>query len=53
MRAFADLGDIAPIAIWEHVLARLVEGDQCSLAVRLDPDSVVAGTAINGSSASS
>ena len=43
MSAFADLGDIAPIGIWEHVLARLVDGDECSLAVvELDPDSVVA-----------
>ena len=43
MSAFADLGDIAPIAIWEHVLARLVSGDECSLAVvELDPESVVA-----------
>jgi quercetin dioxygenase-like cupin family protein len=43
MSAFADLGDIAPIAIWERVLARLVGGDECSLAVvELDPESVVA-----------
>ncbi len=43
MSAFEDLGDIAPIAIWEHVRARLVDGDECSLAVvELDPDSVVA-----------
>jgi quercetin dioxygenase-like cupin family protein len=41
--AFGDLGDIAPIGIWEHVLARVVGGDECSLAiVELDPNSVVA-----------
>jgi len=41
--AFDDLSEIAPIGIWEHVLARSVEGEQCSLAVvELDPNSVVA-----------
>jgi unsaturated pyranuronate lyase len=41
--AFEDLRDIAPIGIWEHVLARVVDGDRCSLAVvELDADSVVA-----------
>ena len=41
--AFGDLSEIAPIGIWEHVLARSVEGEQCSLAVvELDPNSVVA-----------
>jgi quercetin dioxygenase-like cupin family protein len=43
MSAFEDLRDIAPIGIWQHVLARLVDGDQCSLAVvELEPGSVVA-----------
>ncbi len=41
--AFDDLSEIAPVGIWEHVLARSVEGEQCSLAVvELDPNSVVA-----------
>ena len=41
--AFDDLAEIAPIGIWEHVLARIVDGAKCSLAVvELDPDSVVA-----------
>jgi unsaturated pyranuronate lyase len=40
---FDDLSEIAPVGIWDHVLARIVDGDQCSLAiVELDPESVVA-----------
>lgn len=42
MSAFADLPNIAPIGIWEGVIARTVEGAECSLGVvELDPDSVV------------
>jgi quercetin dioxygenase-like cupin family protein len=41
--AFRDLGSIAPIGIWDGVVARTVDGDHCSLAVvELDPGSVVA-----------
>ena len=42
MSVFGDLARIAPIGIWEGVLARAVEGAQCSFAVvELDPGSVV------------
>jgi unsaturated pyranuronate lyase len=42
LNAFEDLSGMSPIAIWEGVLARTVEGRGCSLAVvELDPDSVV------------
>jgi hypothetical protein len=38
MNAFEDLSGMSPIAIWEGVLARTVEGRGCSLAVvELDP----------------
>jgi quercetin dioxygenase-like cupin family protein len=41
--AFDDLSSIGPIAIWDGVLARTVDGDHCSLAiVELDAGSVVA-----------
>ncbi len=43
MNAFARLDEIAPIDIWDGVLARTVDGELCSFAVvELDPDSVVA-----------
>jgi len=42
MSAFADLDGMGPIGIWDGVLARTVEGEQCSLGVvELDPNSVV------------
>ena len=42
MSAFADLDAIGPIGIWNGVLARTVEGEQCSFGVvELEPDSVV------------
>jgi quercetin dioxygenase-like cupin family protein len=41
--AFDELSRMGPIQIWSGVLARTVEGEQCSLAVvELDPGSVVA-----------
>jgi quercetin dioxygenase-like cupin family protein len=41
--AFDQLSAIAPIDIWTGVIARTVEGSQCSFAVvELDPGSVVA-----------
>jgi quercetin dioxygenase-like cupin family protein len=40
---FDDLATIGPIGIWPGVLARTIDGVQCSFAVvELDPDSVVA-----------
>jgi quercetin dioxygenase-like cupin family protein len=43
MSPFDELHAIAPVDIWAGVLARTVEGDQCSFAVvELDPGSVVA-----------
>lgn len=43
MGAFEELGEIAPVAIWEGVIARSIDGGQVSFAVvELDPDSVVA-----------
>jgi quercetin dioxygenase-like cupin family protein len=40
--AFEGLGEIAPVALRDGVLARIVSGTQCSLAiVELDPGSVV------------
>jgi quercetin dioxygenase-like cupin family protein len=40
--AFDDLASIQPLGIWDGVLARIVGGEQCSLAVvELDADSVV------------
>jgi quercetin dioxygenase-like cupin family protein len=43
MSAFDDLRSIAPLAIWPGVLARTVDGRQCSFAVvELEPGSVVA-----------
>jgi len=40
--AFADLDAMGPIGIWNGVLARTVDGEQCSFGVvELDPDSVV------------
>ena len=42
MSAFADLDEMGPIGIWDGVLARTVDGEQCSFGVvELDPDSVV------------
>jgi quercetin dioxygenase-like cupin family protein len=42
MSAFDDLGEIAPRAIWDGVIARTIEGEQLSVAVvELDPGSVV------------
>ena len=42
MSAFADLDEIGPIGIWDGVLARTVDGEQCSFGVvELEPDSVV------------
>lgn len=42
MSAFDQLPSISPIDIWGGVLARTVEGEQCSFAVvELDPGSVV------------
>jgi quercetin dioxygenase-like cupin family protein len=41
--AFEELGEVAPIAIWDGVVARTVDGGQAAFAVvELDPDSVVA-----------
>lgn len=43
MGAFDELAGIRPLAIWDGVVARTVEGDLGTLAVvELDPDSVVA-----------
>jgi quercetin dioxygenase-like cupin family protein len=43
MSAFDELPAMAPIDIWNGVVARAVEGEQCSFAVvELDPGSVVA-----------
>lgn len=43
MSAFDHLPAMPPIDIWDGVLARAVEGEQCSFAVvELDPGSVVA-----------
>jgi quercetin dioxygenase-like cupin family protein len=40
--AFADLDAIGPIGIWNGVLARTVDGEQCSFGVvELDPNTVV------------
>jgi quercetin dioxygenase-like cupin family protein len=40
--AFDDLASIQPLGIWDGVLARVVSGDRCTLAVvELDPGSVV------------
>ena len=37
-----DLSELEPIAVWEGIRARRVEGDQVTLAiVELDPDAVV------------
>jgi len=37
-----DLAEIAPIAVWENITARRVQGDQVTLAVvELGPDAVV------------
>ena len=42
MSAFDHLDAMRPIGIWEGVLARTVDGEQCSVgAVELDPGSVV------------
>jgi unsaturated pyranuronate lyase len=42
MSAFADLDAIGPIGIWNGVLARTVDGEQCSFGVvELDPNTVV------------
>ena len=42
MSAFADLDGMGPIGIWDGVLARTVDGEQCSFGVvELEPDSVV------------
>jgi unsaturated pyranuronate lyase len=40
--AFDDLDDIGPIGIWDGVIARTVEGANCSMGVvELDPNSIV------------
>jgi quercetin dioxygenase-like cupin family protein len=37
--AFAELGDLAPLRIWEGVVARVVQSDRLTLAVvELEPD---------------
>jgi quercetin dioxygenase-like cupin family protein len=42
MSAFADLDTLGPIGIWDGVLARTVDGQQCSFGVvELDPNTVV------------
>ena len=42
MGAFENLSGMNPIAIWEGVIARAVEGSGCSFAVvELAPDSIV------------
>ena len=42
MSAFEDLASALPLAIWDGVVARTVEGDLGTLAVvELDPNSVV------------
>ena len=43
MSAFDELAAVRPLAIWEGVLARAVDGEHSTLAVvELDPGSVVA-----------
>jgi quercetin dioxygenase-like cupin family protein len=43
MSAFDDLGEIGSIDIWDGVVARVVDGELCSLAVvELDPGAIVA-----------
>lgn len=43
MTPFDDLAAMPTIGIWNGVVARTVDGEQCSLAVvELDPNSVVA-----------
>jgi quercetin dioxygenase-like cupin family protein len=43
MSAFVDLGEIGSIDIWDGVVARVVDGELCSLAVvELDPGAIVA-----------
>ena len=42
MSAFADLDAMGLIDIWDGVIARTIDGDNCSFGVvELDPDSVV------------
>ena len=42
MSAFAELRAIAPLRVWEGVVARVVESERVTLAViELDPNSVV------------
>jgi quercetin dioxygenase-like cupin family protein len=37
--AFAELGDLAPLRVWDGVVARVVESERLTLAVvELDPD---------------
>jgi len=43
MSAFDDLTEVPPLAIWDGVVARVVDGDELTLAVvELEPGSVVA-----------
>ena len=43
MSAFGDLAHLGPLAIWDGIVARTVEGDGLTLAVvELDPAAVVA-----------
>ena len=43
MGAFDELGRIAPLPIWNGIVARIVSGERLTLAVvELDPDAVAA-----------
>ena len=43
MSAFDEVAGLEPLAVWDGVLARAVEGERCSFAlVELDPGAVVA-----------
>jgi quercetin dioxygenase-like cupin family protein len=42
MTAFHELSDVAPIQIWDGVVARALDGDEATLAViELEPNAVV------------
>ena len=42
MSAFADIGDVEPLRIWDGIVGRTIEGERITFSlVELDPDTVV------------